>query len=170
MGIQSLCNNDVFADVFLKHSKGLYRFLCIKYNSVDNKEDYVQEAFTTLWENCAKVNIRNVKSYLETVAKNKIIEDWRKQKVISKHQEDSKNKPTNEEKDQDRMAKKEKETQLKKCLQELPEKQRMALELKFKKWTYQEIAEYEGISIRGVERRVSEAMRKLKECLKNRKI
>ena len=64
----------------------LFRFMSYKTQDTDQANDFVQEAFITLWENCAKVSEDKAKSYLYTVAHRKFLNKVAHDKVVQNHQ------------------------------------------------------------------------------------
>jgi len=76
-----------FSILFDKHYKRLYRYT---YKTLDNEsiaEEIVQETFIKLWENfdTIKQSERSIESFLIVTLKNKIIDDYRKNKTRQKH-------------------------------------------------------------------------------------
>lgn len=81
----SVCEEINFNSLFKKHSKLLFNFLVFKYGDKQMAEDAVQESFLTLWKNCNEVTFEKAKSYVFTIAKNKIIDSFRKKNTAQKH-------------------------------------------------------------------------------------
>jgi RNA polymerase sigma-70 factor (ECF subfamily) len=67
---KDVCNERIYDAVFKTHAKNLKRHLYFKYNDMASAEDVLQDTFIKLWNNCAKVTLEKVKSYLYTVANN----------------------------------------------------------------------------------------------------
>jgi len=126
-------------------------------------EDVAQECFMTLWEKRNKVEAKGAKFFLYRIAGNKVINHFNHNKVKLKFQ--SVPKIDKEiETPEFKMEMGEFQEKLKTAIAELPEKNRTVFLMnRIDKLTYAEIAEREGISIKGVERRMHLAMKELKE-------
>ena len=53
--VESVCEENVFNGVYKTHAKALYNFMYYKCGDVSKAEDFVQESYIKLWNNCAKV-------------------------------------------------------------------------------------------------------------------
>ncbi len=63
-----------------QYSDRLYRFMLKLVNNTDDAQNWVQEAFTILWEKKDTVNPERVKSFLFTTAYRKMIDSYRREK------------------------------------------------------------------------------------------
>ena len=52
-----ICEQRDFQEVFTAQSKHLYHFMYYKTGNMVSAEDFVQDAFLRLWNNCAKVEL-----------------------------------------------------------------------------------------------------------------
>ena len=52
---ENVCAESVYQRVFKEQAKDIRNFLYYKCGSVEQAEDWMQEAFLRLWKNCAKV-------------------------------------------------------------------------------------------------------------------
>ena len=52
----SVCEEKIFQQVFMTHAESLRNFLYYKSGNLAQAEDFVQDAFGKLWENCSKVS------------------------------------------------------------------------------------------------------------------
>ena len=77
----SICEEEVFDSFFKSHAKLLRNHLYYKFGDLDQAEDWVQETFIKLWNNCAKVSLDKAKGYIFTIANNLGIDSTRHQKV-----------------------------------------------------------------------------------------
>ncbi len=68
------CDKKTFRQLFDEYAEGLQNFIFYKSGNVNLAEDCVQEAFIRLWNNCSKVPLEKVKSYLFTVANNLFVQ------------------------------------------------------------------------------------------------
>lgn len=162
---KDICDKLRFAKVYDTHSQGLNNFLYYKYGEALNPTDVMQDAFIKLWENCAKVTPDKVKSYLFTIANNMMLNAYKHQKVIFKHQEVKPREYTNET-PEFLMRKEEFLQGYEKVLSNLKEEHRVAFLLnKVDGKTHQEIADMLGVTKKVVEHRIYTAFNTLKEQL-----
>lgn len=162
---KDICDKLRFSKVYEKHSQGLNNFLYYKYGEALNPSDVMQDAFITLWENCAKVSPDKVKSYLFTIANNMMLNAYKHQKVVFKHQEVKPREYTNET-PEFLMRKEEFLQGYEKVLSNIKEEHRVAFLLnKVDGKTHQEIADMLGVTKKVVEHRIYTAFNTLKEQL-----
>ena len=130
----------------------------------------MQEAFSALWENCQKVTLDKAKSYLFTVANNKMLNDLDRKKTALTYQNE---KPegtdnTNLESPEFIIQEKEYMDRLQQALNELTEDQRVTFMMnRVEGKKHKEIAEILGISRKAVEKRIYKALDILREKLGN---
>ena len=161
--LNPVCQPDVFENVFNTHAKSLRNYLYYKCGDKDLAEDFVQESFIKLWDNCAKVLLEKAKSFLFTVANNLFLNDIAHKKVVLNHQKVGARNYTHET-PQYIMEEQEFMNKLQKAIADLPEKQREVFLLnRIDKKKYKEIAEMVGISVKAVEKRMSAALKSLRK-------
>lgn len=159
----NVCNDQVYASVFMKHAKDLHDFLYYKFGEHLNPKDKTQEAFIKLWENCKKVPFSKVKSYVFTIANNLMLNEVAHQKVVLKYQNLNHKYHTNETpefllQEQEYMQK------LQAAISNLSEAQRVAFLLnRIEGKKHKEIADLLNISTKAVEKRIYGALKKLRE-------
>ena len=164
---QSVCEPKIFEEVYNAQAKTLRNFIYYKCGDAAAADDFVQEAFVKLWKNCAKVLIEKAKSFLFTVANNLFLNDYAHKKVVLKHQQNITLHQTNES-PEFLMEEKEFMVKLQNAISDLPEKQREVFLLnRIDKKKYREIAELLDISIKTVEKRMSLALKTLREKIGN---
>ncbi|OSY88566.1 RNA polymerase sigma-70 factor [Tenacibaculum holothuriorum] len=163
MDEQSVCKPKVFEKVFNEHSEALRNYMYYKSGDMNLAEDIVQESYVKLWKNCAKVLLQKAKSFLFTVANNMFLNDIAHKKVVLKHQQQGAKSYTNES-PEFVLQEKEFMVKLQNAIADLPEKQREVFLLnRIDKKKYKEIAEMLGISVKAVEKRMSLALKNLRE-------
>lgn len=164
---QSICKPKVFEEVFNTHSEALRNFMYYKCGDIDQAEDFVQESFVKLWNNCAKVLIEKAKSYLFTVANNLFLNNVAHKKVVLKHQQSISIQHTNQT-PEFLLEEKEFMEKLQKAIADLSEKEREVFLLnRIDKKKYKEIAELLDISVKTVEKRMSLALKSLRNTIGN---
>ena len=162
----NLCKEENFKAVFMEQSEGLRNFMVYKTKSYQQAEDIVQEAFSKMWENCAKVVLDKAKSYLFTVANNLFLNQAKHQKVVLKFEQRGHTQRTDED-PAFLLEEQEFKKRLEKAISDLPEGQReVFLMNRLDKMKYREIAEALNISVKAVEKRMHKALLALRKISK----
>ncbi|MDX1461429.1 MAG: sigma-70 family RNA polymerase sigma factor [Marinirhabdus sp.] len=162
-----VCNTVVFAKLYRKYSQSLHDFLYYKYGAGANAGDLTQEAFVSLWEACKQVTPDKAKSYLFTVANNKMLNDIKHQKVVLKYQKLPSKSHTNES-PEFVLRQNEFMEQYRNALVNLTEEQRVAFSMsKIEGKKHREIAEILGVTQKVVEYRIYSAFDALRKQLEN---
>lgn len=140
-----------------KHSDGLFRFLVKQIGSADIVEDIMQESFLRLWENRRRVDSSKAKSYLFTIAYNRMIDELRRDRYISL-ETDKKAKSNSRSIDLKEL--------LDQALSQLPHIQRSLVLLRdYEGYSYSEIGEILGISQEKVKVYLFRARKTLREYI-----
>ncbi|MDY8137197.1 RNA polymerase sigma factor [Aquimarina sp. 2201CG5-10] len=163
---KSVCEQPVFNELFLTHAQTIRNHIYYKCGDVDQAEDVMQEAFIRLWNNCKKVLIEKAKAFLYKVATNLFLNQVAHQKVRLEYSRlPHRNK--NVESPDFILEEKEFMDKLQRAIAELSEAQREVFLLnRIDKKTYNEIAEMLGISVKAVEKRMHNALKKLRQHIK----
>ncbi len=164
---KSVCEQPVFTDIFESHAEAVRNFIYYKCGDRDQAEDVMQEAFIKLWHNCKKVIFEKAKGFLCTVANNLFLNQVARQKVRLEY---SKIPRSNKNVESPDFVMEEKEflDKLQNAIAELPEGQREVFLLnRIDKKTYNEIAEMLDISVKAVEKRMHNALKKMRVIIKN---
>ena len=69
-----------FHDLYIRYSRDVYRFAFYLTGRADCAEDVTAETFLRIWSSPIPVAMPTVKSYLMTIARNLVIEEFRKRK------------------------------------------------------------------------------------------
>ena len=158
-----ICEEHVFSKIFNSLSNDVYNFLRFKYGDSLNPRDKVQEAFIKLWDNCKNISPEKAKSFLFTTANNMMLNEYKHQKVVLKHQQ-AKPKDYTNENPEFLLEESEYMQKYEKALAKLTEAQRVAFLLnRVEGKKHKEIAEMLGISRKGVEKRIYGALEKLRK-------
>ena len=162
---KSICEEQTYKLLFDTHSKTLFNFIYYKCSDIEQAEDIVQETFIKLWDNCSKVMFEKAKSFLFTVSRNLFLNVVAHKKIVLQHRSTLAPDRTDVT-PQFLMEEQEFMSRLKKVIADLPEKQREVFLLsRIDKKKYTEISEMLGISIKAVEKRMSQALIILREQL-----
>ena len=154
---------------------GVLYHLCLQYLHQEKvAEEIVQDTFLKLWEIRETLNEQiNIRSFLYTITKNNCLNHLRNQKISLKHQENMKYLEMQFnyealEKLGNYIQFEELRNKIDDAISTLPEEVIETFRLsRFEEFSYKEIAEQQGISIKTVEARISKALRILRIELKD---
>lgn len=163
----SICKEEIYSRVYNDISQSVWRFIYFKCGDQAQADDLVQDAFIKLWNNCAKVPVAKAKSYLYTLVNNAFLNEVAHQKVVLKHAQLAPHR-VDQESPEYVLRQKEHYLKLQRAIENLSEAQRTAFLLnRIEGKKYTEIAEMLGISVKAVEKRMSQALKSLREELGN---
>ncbi|MBQ4802743.1 sigma-70 family RNA polymerase sigma factor [Aquimarina sp. MMG015] len=156
-----------FSNLFDKHYNRLYNYALKVLEETELSEELVQETFIKLWENFEHINQseRSIESFLITTLKNKIIDSYRKKRTREKHTNVYALHTTLE-------TEIDKQWELLERIENiyttLEQKTTDIFKLsRDKGFTYKEISQKKGISIKTVELHISKALAAFKKGLKD---
>ncbi len=165
--LENVCKKEHFNKVYNDHSQAIWRFIYFKCGDQAQADDLVQESYVKLWQNCAKVSASKAKSYLYTVANNLFLNEVAHKKVVLQHA-NSKKKTFNNQSPEYLLEEKEFYEKLQAAIANLSETQRTPFLLnRIEGKKYSEIAEILGISVKAVEKRMSQALAILRKEIGN---
>jgi len=160
---ENICKETVFAQVYQDLITPINNFIYYKFGSKENAEDISQNAFIKLWENCAKLSIKEAKSFLYKTAINMSLNVVKHEKVKLNFNTTPQKSITNETPEYELIGK-EFQEKLQHTIASLPEKQREVFLLnRIEKMKYAEIAILLDISVKAVEKRMHGALLILRE-------
>ena len=158
-----MCDEKTYEWFFKTHSQVFRNYIYYKCGDIQQAEDIVQDTFIKLWKNCAKVALEKAKSYMFTLANNAFLNQVAHKKVVLEYQKTVVNQQSNES-PEFVLEEKEFMAKLNKAIADLPEKQRVVFLLsRIDKKKYREISELLGISVKAVEKRMSQALEALRK-------
>lgn len=160
-------NIDDFKSLFDQYYEGIKSFLYYKIGDIEVAEDIVQEVFLKLWDKRASVELKTVKSFLFTIANNMAINHLKHRSIVFNF---ARNESRNEKVDSPHyeLEMKEFKENLERLLAEMPENYRVVFLMnRIDKLTYNEIAERLELSVKAIEKRMSNALSFLREKLKH---
>lgn len=156
----NVCQEELYKKLFYDHAEKLFQFLWSKFNNEDLARDAMQEAFIVLWENCKKVTLNQAKSYVFTVGRNRAIDSIRKEKLHLRIAEEDKISILDEIEEHSG----EQHQKMHLILSKMPEGSKdVFLMNRMNTMTYAEIAEELEISVKAVEKRMSIALKIIRE-------
>jgi RNA polymerase sigma-70 factor (ECF subfamily) len=147
-----------FRSLFDQYYESIRSFAYYKTGDVDLADDIVQEVFLKLWNNLKDVKDETVKALLYTIASNTIKNHFKHQKVVYNFQKQEVNNDSADEADSD-LRQEELSRKLQDALAEIPDKAReVFLMNRIEGLTYNDIADRLGLSVKAIEKRMSEAL------------
>ena len=157
------CSEPIYRSHFEQLAKGLNNFIYYRCGDSDLAADLVQESFLRLWKDCAKVPPEKAKSFLFTVAANLVRDHHRHQQVVLKYKTIPQS-TVNSETPQFQLEEQEFKDKLMTAIQSLPEGQReVFLMNRIDGMSYKDIAECLGVSVKAIEKRMSKALKTMRE-------
>lgn len=168
--VERICNNDkeAFEKLFRKYYSGLQRFLWGYVKNQQVAEDLVQEVFVRVWENRHSLNPdKKIKTYLYKIGRNLAIDHTRHRKIIREWEEEKKALHSflpGDKTIDDKLHKKFILKEVKKAIEELPERRRLVFILsRYDGMSYKEIAEKLDISVNTVDTQICRALQALRD-------
>ncbi|MFT5252445.1 MAG: RNA polymerase sigma-70 factor (family 1) [Flavobacteriales bacterium] len=158
-------NKQAFEVIFDRYWKRLFAYAFKIFNDEKIAEDIVQEIFISLWEKSNDANILNLEAYLVKSVKYKIANHIRDLKFSPVHIEILHNIPNTFKTEKD-LEYKEFEKDIFNEIKKLPPKcQEVFMLSRFEDYSSAEIAEQLDISVRTVEKHISNALKHLKATI-----
>jgi len=164
--VKSVCESKSFELIFNEFFSTIRNYIYYKGCDSDQAEDIAQEAFITLWNNCKKVEYNRALFYLKRIANNKFLNVVKHNKVVLNYSK-QKTSNSNIETPQFLIEEKEFKQKLQNAINSLTDKEKEVFLLnRIDKKTYSQIAEFLEISIKAVEKRMHNALKKIKDKIK----
>jgi RNA polymerase sigma-70 factor (family 1) len=157
---------EAFKTLFDENFDSVRNYIFYRSGDAELATDIAQDVFMKVWEKQFELS-KSIKGLLYKIAHDLFINQYRKQQTIIKfnrtyEENNEENSPENEYEFNELKSKYEK------ALSVLPEKQRVVFLMSRKDgFTYNEIAENLNISVKAVEKRMSNALAYLRKTLNN---
>jgi len=158
----SICESKYFKILFNDFFSVIRNHIYYKGCDFNQAEDIAQETFISLWQNCQKVDYDHALYYLKRVSNNKFLNVIKHKKVVLNY---NKQKRTiiNNETPEFIIEEKEFVIKLQNAINSLSNKEKEVFLLnRIDKKTYKEMATFLDISVKAVEKRMHNALKKLK--------
>ncbi|MTE27841.1 RNA polymerase sigma factor [Winogradskyella ouciana] len=166
-----LCEEEHFNVFYLEHIQAVNNFAYYKCGDKATSLDLVQDAFSKIWENCSKIDFSKAKTYLFTTVNNLFLNIVRHQKVVLTYAKKSPYLDRTNQNPEYLLEEEEFKNKLQAVISDLSEEQREVFLLnRIEDKKYREIAEMLDISQKTVEKRMSGALKILREKLDNQNI
>ena len=161
----SICEEKNYNLLFRKFYEPVTKYIYYKCGNLQQAEDIVQDVFIKLWKLCNTITFSKAKSYIYTASRNSFFNEVAHHKIILKHQNKNQDNITYESPDF-LIEVEEFREKLKIAISKLAIKEREVFLLsRVENKTYREIAEITGLTVKAIERRMSKALRDLREML-----
>ncbi len=156
-----------FKMIYDTHFDDIRRYLFYRSGDQELSVDIAQNIFMKVWSKKTEVASGNIKSLLFKMATDEFISHIRRKKIEKDYSNSLDLRYVHEMDNIDDLS--DKKDRFQKVLNQLPEKQRTALLMnKIQGLTYKEIAESLNLSQKAIEKRISQALSKLKQNLNHR--
>ena len=163
-----LCEETYFNQFYLEHVQHASNFAYYKCGDKDNALDLVQDAFSKIWENCSKIDFTKAKTYLFTTVNNLFLNKVKHNKVVMEYAKAAPYIDRNNESPEYLLEEEEFKKKLQNAISLLTEAQREVFLLnRIEGKKYREIADLLDISQKAVEKRMSGALKILREHIEN---
>lgn len=164
----NLCEESYFSEFYIKNVQSATNFAYYKSGDSDAALDIVQDAFAKIWENCSQIDYTKVKTYLFTTVTNLFLNTVKHQKVVMAFAKDTPALDKTNQSPEYLLEEEEFKIKLQNAIASLSEAQReVFLMNRIDGKKYREIADELGISQKAVEKRMSGALKTLKEQIEN---
>lgn len=162
---KSVCEEKNFDSLFNTHYESATNYIYYKCGNLQQAEDIVQDAFLKIWKKCAEVIYSTARAFLYTICNNALRNEFAHQKVVLRYEAIPKNDKDIESPDFV-LETEEFKNKLESAIANLSTKEREVFLLsRIDKKTYKEIAEITNITVKAVERRMSNAFINLRKVL-----
>nr|WP_288833794.1 sigma-70 family RNA polymerase sigma factor [uncultured Flavobacterium sp.] len=164
----NLCEESYFSEFYIKNVQSATNFAYYKSGDSDAALDLVQDAFAKIWENCSQIDFTKVKTYLFTTVNNLFLNSIKHQKVVMAFAKETPYLDRTNQSPEYLLEEEEFKHTLQKAIASLSEAQReVFLMNRIDGKKYREIADLLGITQKAVEKRMSGALKILKEQIEN---
>ena len=158
-----------FKTIFDAHFEAIRSYLFYRSGDVDLATDLAQDAFMTLWEKKLIKDRSSVQPLLYKIAGNLFVNHYRRQSTGRRIQAELRFEIQVEEDPGTQLEYEETKQMYEKSLAQLSEKQRVVyLMNRLDGFTYPEIAERLAISVKTVEKRISQSLAHIRKVLQHR--
>jgi RNA polymerase sigma-70 factor (ECF subfamily) len=164
----NLCNETYFNEFYLQHIQSASNFAYYKCGDKARSLDLVQDAFVKIWEHCSKIDFNKAKTYLFTTVNNLFLNTVKHHKVVMEYAKVVPYKEATNQSPEYLFEEEEFKQKLQHTISLLTDAQREVFLLnRIEGKKYKEIAELLGLSQKAVEKRMSGALKILREKIEN---
>lgn len=165
---ENLCKEPTYKAFYTSYAQGAKNFALYKCGDEAQALDLTQEAFVKIWQNCADIDLSKAKTYLFTTINNLFLNAVKHQKVMLHYEKNNTKEDRSFQDPEYILEEKEFKAQLSRAIANLTEAQReVFLMNRIDGKKYREIAETLDLSVKAVEKRMSQALASLREQIPN---
>ncbi|WP_422090270.1 RNA polymerase sigma factor [Tenacibaculum ovolyticum] len=162
---KSVCEEKNFDSLFNTYYESATNYIYYKCGNLQQAEDIVQDAYVKIWKKCAEVIYETARAFLYTLCNNALRNEFAHKKVVLRHEAIPRSNKDIESPDYI-LETEEFKSKLENAIANLSSKEREVFLLsRIDKKTYKEIAEITNITVKAVERRMSNAFINLRKTL-----
>ena len=155
-----------FRDIFERYFDEVRNYIYYRSGDAELATDIVQEAFIKLWEKQLDPEKHKIKGLLYKIAGDLFVSSYRKQKTMMEFKLNIKNDQNTGRSPEEMTLFEELKETYENALAAMPEKQRVVfLMSRMEEMKYHEIAERLDISVKAVEKRMSQALAGLRKAM-----
>ena len=163
-----LCEETYFNNFYLEYVQSASNFAYYKCGDKDGALDFVQDAFSKIWENCSKIDFTKAKTYLFTTINNLFLNTIKHNKVVMEYAKAAPYLDKTNESPEYIFEEEEFKKKLQNAISLLSDSQREVFLLnRIEGKKYREIADLLGVSQKAIEKRMSGALKILREHIEN---
>lgn len=122
---------EIFEEIYESHSKSIYRFLYWRTKNVELAEDLTSSVFEKAWRSRGSFHGGSVQAWLYRIARNVLIDHWRKKKELFVEDTDTFHEEENSPSLADRLDKEIVINQLREAMNKLPSEMKSVVTLRF---------------------------------------
>jgi RNA polymerase sigma-70 factor (ECF subfamily) len=163
-----LCEETYFNSFYLEHVQHASNFAYYKCGDKDNALDLVQDAFSKIWENCSNIDFTKAKTYLFTTVNNLFLNKVKHAKVVMEYAKAAPYIDSTNESPEYLLEEEEFKVKLQNTISLLSDAQREVFLLnRIEGKKYREIADLLNVSQKAIEKRMSGALKILRDHIEN---
>jgi len=164
----NLCEENYFSNFYLEHLQSASNFAYYKCGDSAKGLDLVQDAFSKIWENCSKIEFTKAKTYLFTSINNMFLNTIKHNKVVMDYAKAAPYIDQDNQSPEYLLEEEEFKIKLQNAIALLTDGQREVFLLnRIEGKKYREIAVLLDLSQKAVEKRMSAALKTLKQHIEN---
>lgn len=164
---KDLCKQEVYQAFYKEHARHAHNFAFYRCGDQAQSKDLIQEAFIKIWEKCSDIAFAKAKTYLFTTINNSFLNIVKHDKVVLEHEKQNPYQDKTEQSPEYLFEEQEFKQRLNRAINELTDGQREVFLLnRIDGLKYREIAERLDISQKAVEKRMTSALKKLRQSVK----
>lgn len=162
-------DHEAYEVVYKHYREMIGNYLCKLLQSREEAEEIAQNVFMTLWERRSELDpTRNIRTLLYTVARNAVMNQFKREKVLRKYEKSTAPDDTENLTAEDILIAQEHELLVELAVENMPEMRRKVFEMsRQQNMSHEDIAQHLDTSKHNVANHLSQALKQLKHVLKH---